>query len=106
MERSMEKLYEILVSYEDGSVDLIKLEKEEIEDKIKSIVSGKKHGKLYLIEIDTLIGAALVLNSDNIICYYDQPELAYIVAKNNKLKEKPQEDMTVYIEKTIKKLEF
>jgi hypothetical protein len=31
MERSMEKLYEILISYEDGSVDLIKLEKEEIE---------------------------------------------------------------------------
>ncbi len=102
----MEKLYEILISYKDGSVDLIKLEKEELEDRIKSIVSGDRHGRLYVIEIDTLIGAALILNSDNIICYYDQPELAHIVAKNNKLKEKPQEDMTVYIEKTIKELEF
>jgi hypothetical protein len=102
----MEKLYEILISYEDGSVDLIKLEKEEIEDRIKNIVSGDKEGKLYVIEIDTLQGAALVLESDNIICYYDQPVLAHIVAKNNKLKEKPQEEMTVYVEKTIKELEF
>ncbi|MGI6777124.1 MAG: hypothetical protein ACOX7R_03575 [Acetivibrionales bacterium] len=103
----MDKLYEILVSYEGGkSVDLIKLPKEEIDERIQAITSGQMHGKLYVIEIDTLIGTALVNNSENVICYYDQAPLADIVVKNNKLEIKPQQKMTFYIEKTIKEMEF
>lgn len=103
----MEKLYEILVAYEESRfVDLIKLAKEDIEQRIKSITSKGDHGKLYVIEIDTLIGTALVNNPDNVICYYDQPALAEIVVKNNKLQIQPQQNMTFYIEKTIRELEF
>ena len=103
----MEKLYEILVSYEGGKeVDLIKLPEEEIESRIKKITIGEKHGKLYVIEIDTLIGTALVNNAADVICYYDQAVLADIVVKNNKLDILPRQFMTFYIEKTIKELEF
>ena len=103
----MEKLYEILVSFEGGKeVDLIKLPEEDIESRIKKITSGGKHGKLYVIEIDTLIGTALVNNAADVICYYDQSVLADIVVKNNKLDIKPQQNMTFYIEKTIKELVF
>jgi hypothetical protein len=103
----MDKLYEILVSYEeDKCVDLIKLPKEEINDKIQKIISGDKHGKLYVIEIDTLVGTALVNNAANVICYYDQSPLADIVVKNNRLDIEPQQHITFYIERTIKELEF
>lgn len=103
----MEKLYEILISFEGGKeVDLIKLPEEEIEGRIKKIISGEKHGKLYVIEIDTLIGTALVNNAADVICYYDQAVLADIIVKNNKLDLKPQQYMTFYIEKTVKELEF
>ena len=103
----MKKLYEILVAYEeDKSVDLIKLAEEDIDPRIKGIISEGKHGKLYVIEIDTLIGTALVNNPESVICYYDQPELSEIVVKNNKLNIKPQQNTTFYIEKTIKELSF
>ncbi|MCL5072637.1 MAG: hypothetical protein M1308_17355 [Actinobacteria bacterium] len=102
----MEKLYEILVSYEDKSVDLIKLPKEKIEDKINNITVGNKHGKLYVVEIDTLKGTILAINDANVICYYDRPELANIVVKNNKLKIEPENNITFYIEKTIKEMKF
>ena len=103
----MEKLYEILVSYEQGkSVDLIKLPKEEIEDRIQKITSGDKHGRLYVIEIDTLIGTVLVRNAENMICYYDQPALSDIVVKKLELEIEPKQNMTIYVEKTVKELEF
>ena len=103
----MEKLYEILVSYEeDKLVDLIKLPKEEIEARIQKIISDNKHGKLYVVEIDTIIGTGLVNNAANVICYYDQPVLADIVVKNNRLDIEPQQNTTFYIETTIKELEF
>lgn len=103
----MEKLYEILVSYQRGkSVDLIKLPKEEIEERLQKIISSGRHGKLYVIEIVTLKGTVLVDNASSVICYYDQPGLADIVVKNNKLKIEPQHNTTIYIEKTIKELEF
>jgi len=60
----------------------------------------------YVIEIDTLIGTALVNNTQAVICYYDKPELAEIVVKNNKLDIMPQQNITFYIEKTIRELEF
>lgn len=102
----MEKLYEILVAYQDQSVDLIKLAKDEIAARIQRIVSEGKQGKLYVIEIDTLKGTALVNDEQKVICYYDQPELAYIVIKNNKLNVPALPDRTVYIEKTVDELEF
>jgi len=102
----MEKLYEILVAYRDQSVDLIKLPKNEIEDRIQKIVSSGKHGKLFVIEIDTLKGTALVNDEQKVICWYDQPELADIVIRNNKLNVPALHDRTVYIEKTIKEMEF
>lgn len=102
----MDKLYEILVSYSCGDVDLIKLPKSEVDDRINGIISSGDHGKLYVIEIDTLIGTALVNNPQSVICYYDQPALADIVVKNNKLDILPQQNFTFYIENTIKELEF
>lgn len=102
----MEKLYEILVAYEDGSVDLIKLPKEEIEGRIQLIISQNKHGRLYVIEIDTLIGTALVNKPEKVICYYDKTALAEIVIKNNKLNLSAQPGTTFYIENTIKEMEF
>lgn len=101
-----EKLYEILVSYEDSSCELIKLPKEKIENRIKGLITQSKHGRLYIIEIDTLIGTALVNNPENVICYYDQPALADIVIKNNKLNLSAQPGTTFYIENTIKELVF
>lgn len=102
----MEKLYEILVGYSDQSVDLIKLPKNEIADRIQKIVSQGKHGKLFVIEIDTLKGTALVNDEQKVICYYDQPVLADIVIKNNKLNVPALPDRTVYIENTVEELEF
>lgn len=102
----MEKLYEILVAYRDQSVDLIKLAKDEIAGRILKIVSEGKHGKLYVIEIDTLKGTALVNDEQKVICWYDQPVLADIVIRNNKLNVPALPDRTVYIEKTIEELEF
>ena len=102
----MEKLYEILVAYRDQSVDLIKLAKDEIAGRIHKIVSEGKHGKLYVIEIDTLKGTALVNDEQKVICWYDQPVLADIVIRNNKLNVPAMHDRTVYIEKTIEELEF
>ncbi len=102
----MEKLYEILVAYRDQSVDLIKLAKDEIAGRIHKIVSEGKHGKLYVIEIDTLKGTALVNDEQKVICWYDQPVLADIVIRNNKLNVPALPDRTVYIEKTIEELEF
>ena len=102
----MDKLYEVLVSYTDESVELIKLNKNEIDERIGRITSSSRHGKLYVIEIDTLIGTALVNNTEAVICYYDQPELAEIVVKNNKLDILPQHNITFYIERTIRELEF
>lgn len=102
----MEKLYEILIAYEDHSVDLIKLSKGEVEDRIRKITLQGKHGKLYVIEIDTLKGTALVNSAERVICYYDQPELAEIVIQNNKLNIGAQQKTIFYIEKTIRELEF
>ncbi len=102
----MEKLYEILVEYSDQSVNLIKLPKNEIAYRIHDIVSEGKHGKLYVIEIDTLKGTALVNDAEKVICYYDQPALADIVIKNNKLNVPALPDRTIYIEKTIEQLDF
>jgi hypothetical protein len=103
----MEKLYEVLVKYHDGNdVALIKLPKEDIDETIHTIISSGRHGKLYVIEIDTLIGTSLVNNSQNVICYYDKPELAEIVVKNNKLDIEPRDGTTFYIEKTIQKYIF
>lgn len=102
----MDKLYEILVAYEGETVDLIKLPKEEINGKIDAIVSSGQHGKLYVIEIDTLIGTALVNTDAQVICYYDQAPLADIVVANNRLSIKPQANQTFYIEKTIQELTF
>ena len=103
----MEKLYEVLVKYHDGNdVNLIKLPKEDIDETIHTIISSGRHGKLYVIEIDTLIGTSLVNNSQNVICYYDKPELAEIVVKNNKLDIEPRDATTFYIESTIQEREF
>lgn len=102
----MEKLYEILVEYSDQSVDLIKLPKNEIASRIHGIVSQAKHGRLYVIEIDTLKGTALVNDAEKVICYYDQSALADIVIKNNKLNVPALPDRTIYIENTIEELDF
>ncbi|NLE25028.1 MAG: hypothetical protein GX625_06750 [Clostridiaceae bacterium] len=103
----MDKLYEVLVKYYDGEdVALIKLPKADIDETVNKIVSSGRHGKLYVIEIDTLIGTSLVNNPQNVICYYDKPELAEIVVKNNKLDIEPRNEMTFYIEKTIQECLF
>ena len=102
----MEKLYEILVAYQDQSVDLIKLPKNEIAGRIQKIISEGKRGKLYVIEIDTLKGTALVNNAEKVICYYDQPALADIVIQNNKLHVPALPDRTIYIENTIEERDF
>lgn len=106
----MEKLYELMISYEtdcckekDG--DLIKLGKSEIDAKIREIVSGGRHGTLYVVEIDTLKGTGLVNKDAKVVCYYDKPQLADIVAESYGLDQKPEE-MTFYIEQTIKEIKF
>lgn len=103
----MDKLYEVLVKYSDKEdVALIKLPKEDIDGTIHSIVASGKHGRLFVIEIDTLIGTSLVNNAQNVICYYDKPDLADIVVKNNKLDIEPRDATTFYIERTIQERAF
>lgn len=103
----MNKLYEVLVKYYDGEdVALIKLPEADIDETIHMIISSGRHGKLYVIEIDTLIGTSLVNNAENVICYYDNPDLADIVVKNNKLEINPCDHTTFYIERTKQELVF
>ena len=105
----MDKLYEVLVAYQPAGVDLFKLGKVEIEEKISEIVSGGRHGKIYVIEIDTLHGTVLVNDPAKIACFYDKPQLADIVIEHNRLDRKSiglKPEMTLYIERMTKELSF
>ena len=102
-----QKLYEILVKYNDGDTDLIKLKFEQIEKKISRITNSGKKGRLFVIEIDTYKGTTVIIKDDSVICYYDKPVLAEIVLKHrNQTKILRPQNMTIYTERTIKELEF
>ena len=99
----MEKLYEILVSYESGETDLIKLQKNEIDEKMSEIASSGLHGKLYVVEIETLQGTSI---TNGAMCFYDKPQLADIVVEHFNLEISPKYDTTFYIERTINEVQF
>ena len=103
----MEKLYEILVNYDDSTTDLIAVLYDDIQQKVNQIKNGAKNGRLFVIEIDTYKGTTVIINDKSVICYYDQPILADIVLRNrNQTKILKPADMTIYVERTIQTLDF